>query len=113
MLSLEGAGQGVASNCVNPGYVRTPLVEKQIADQPAVHGLSEDEVITKALLTQSAIKRLIEPEEVAGTVPLLRGRGPRDRKQPGGRRRPVRTLEGPNLPDSPPLPGTRGRLAQP
>ncbi|HEX6248989.1 MAG TPA: 3-hydroxybutyrate dehydrogenase [Nocardioidaceae bacterium] len=71
VLSLEGADRGVTSNCVNPGYVRTPLVEKQIADQARVHGLSEDEVVTEVMLTRSAIKRLIEPEEVAGAVGYL------------------------------------------
>lgn len=71
VLSLEGADRGVTSNCVNPGYVRTPLVEKQIADQAQVHGLSEDEVVTKVMLTRSAIKRLIEPDEVAGAVAYL------------------------------------------
>ena len=71
VISLEGADRGVTSNCVNPGYVRTPLVEKQIADQAQVHGLSEDEVVTKVMLTRSAIKRLIEPDEVAGAVAYL------------------------------------------
>jgi len=71
VLSLEGAERGVTSNCVNPGYVRTPLVEKQIADQARVHGLSEEEVVSKVLLTQSAIKRLIEPDEVAAAVVYL------------------------------------------
>jgi 3-hydroxybutyrate dehydrogenase len=71
VLSLEGAEHGVTSNCINPGYVRTPLVEKQVADQARVHNLTEDEVITKVMLTRSAIKRLIEPEEVAGAVAYL------------------------------------------
>ena len=71
VLSLEGAERGVTSNCVNPGYVRTPLVEKQVADQARVHGLSEDEVLTKVMLTRSAVKRLIEPEEVAAAVSYL------------------------------------------
>jgi 3-hydroxybutyrate dehydrogenase len=71
VLSLEGAEHGVTSNCVNPGYVRTPLVEKQVADQARVHGLSEDEVVTKVMLTQPAMKRLIEPEEVAAAVAYL------------------------------------------
>ncbi len=71
VLSLEGASHGVTSNCVNPGYVRTPLVEKQIADQARVHEMSEEEVVTKVMLTRSAIKRLIEPEEVAGAVAYL------------------------------------------
>ncbi len=71
VLSLEGAEHGVTSNCINPGYVRTPLVEKQVTDQARVHGLSEDEVLAKVMLTQSAIKRLIEPDEVAAAVAYL------------------------------------------
>jgi 3-hydroxybutyrate dehydrogenase len=71
VIALEGAERGVTSNCVNPGYVRTPLVEKQISDQARVHGLSEDEVVTKVMLTRSAVKRLIEPDEVAGAVGYL------------------------------------------
>jgi 3-hydroxybutyrate dehydrogenase len=71
VLSLEGAEHGVTSNCINPGYVRTPLVEKQVADQARVHGLSEDEVLTKVMLTRSAVKRLIEPEEVAEAIAYL------------------------------------------
>jgi 3-hydroxybutyrate dehydrogenase len=71
VLALEGAERGVTSNCINPGYVRTPLVEKQISDQARVHGLSEDEVVTKVMLTRSAVKRLIEPDEVAGAVGYL------------------------------------------
>jgi 3-hydroxybutyrate dehydrogenase len=71
VLSLEGAERGVTSNCVNPGYVRTPLVEKQIADQARVHGLSEEEVVAEVMLTRSPIKRLIEPDEVAGAVAYL------------------------------------------
>lgn len=63
--ALEGAPHGVTSVCVNPGYVRTPLVEKQIADQAAAHALPEDRVLTEVLLKDSAIKRLVEPEEVA------------------------------------------------
>lgn len=71
VVALEGAGRGVTSNCINPGYVRTPLVEKQISDQARVHSLTEDEVITKVMLTRSAVKRLIEPDEVAGAVAYL------------------------------------------
>ncbi len=71
VIALEGATHGVTSNCVNPGYVRTPLVEKQIADQARVHSLSEEEVVSEVMLTQSAIKRLIEPDEVAGAVAYL------------------------------------------
>jgi 3-hydroxybutyrate dehydrogenase len=58
-------------NAICPSYVRTPLVEKQIADQARVHGLAEAEVLEKVMLTQNAIKRLIEPEEVASLVTFL------------------------------------------
>ncbi len=71
VIALEGATHGVTSNCVNPGYVRTPLVERQIGDQARVHGLSEDEVISQVMLTQSAVKRLVEPEEVGAAVAYL------------------------------------------
>lgn len=71
VTALEGAPHGVTSNCVNPGYVRTPLVTKQIADQAKAHGIPEDEVVEKILLKESAIKRLVEPEEVASLVAWL------------------------------------------
>ncbi|MEV6396791.1 3-hydroxybutyrate dehydrogenase [Streptomyces sp. NPDC051907] len=69
--ALEGAPHGVTSVCVNPGYVRTPLVEQQIADQAAAHAVPEDRVLADVLLKDSAIKRLIEPEEVAEAVLYL------------------------------------------
>ena len=62
---MEGGERGVTSNCINPGYVRTPLVERQIADQARLHGIPEAEVLAKVMLTESAVKRLVEPEEVA------------------------------------------------
>lgn len=68
VLALESAEHGVTSNCVNPGYVRTPLVEAQIADQARVHDLSEEEVVSRVLLTRSAIKELLEPDDVAAAV---------------------------------------------
>lgn len=71
VVALEGAEHGVTSNCVNPGYVRTPLVEAQIADQARVHEISEDEVLQTVLLQKNAIKRLVEPAEVAGVVGWL------------------------------------------
>ncbi|GAA4881995.1 3-hydroxybutyrate dehydrogenase [Serinicoccus chungangensis] len=71
VVALEGAPHGVTSNCVNPGYVRTPLVEAQIADQAATHGIGEDEVVEKVMLTRSAVKRLVEPAEVAALVAYL------------------------------------------
>ncbi|MDQ0989193.1 3-hydroxybutyrate dehydrogenase [Streptomyces sp. V3I7] len=69
--ALEGAPHGVTSNCVNPGYVRTPLVEKQIADQAQAHGIPAERVLSEVLLKDSAVKRLIEPEEVAENVAYL------------------------------------------
>jgi 3-hydroxybutyrate dehydrogenase len=73
VIALEGADHGVTSNCVNPAYVRTPLVEKQIADQAASHGIPESEVLEKVLLEPVAVKRLIEPAEVADLVAFLCG----------------------------------------
>ncbi|MDI3404772.1 3-hydroxybutyrate dehydrogenase [Streptomyces cavernicola] len=69
--ALEGAPYGVTSNCVNPGYVRTPLVEKQLADQAAAHGIPEEQVLREVMLRDSAVKRLIEPAEVAEAVAYL------------------------------------------
>ncbi len=70
-LALEGAEHGITANAVCPAYVRTPLVEKQIADQARAHGLPEDEVLEKVILQPHAIKELIEPSEVAGVVAFL------------------------------------------
>ena len=71
VIALEGAAHGVTSNCVNPAYVRTPLVEGQIADQARAHGLPEDRVVEEVMLTPVAVKRLIEPAEVAEAVAWL------------------------------------------
>ncbi|ANS63161.1 3-hydroxybutyrate dehydrogenase [Streptomyces lincolnensis] len=71
--ALEGAPHGVTSNCVNPAYVRTPLVERQIADQARAHGIPEERVLSEVMLRDSAVKRLIEPEEVAEAVAYLCG----------------------------------------
>ncbi|MEU3983522.1 3-hydroxybutyrate dehydrogenase [Streptomyces sp. NPDC026672] len=71
--ALEGAPHGVTSNCVNPAYVRTPLVEKQITDQAQAHGIPEERVVAEVFLKDSALKRLIEPEEVAEAVAYLCG----------------------------------------
>jgi 3-hydroxybutyrate dehydrogenase len=71
VTALEGAEHGVTSNCINPAYVRTPLVEKQIADQAAVHGIPESEVVEKIMLTETAIKRLVEADEVASLAGWL------------------------------------------
>ncbi|MFD5030719.1 3-hydroxybutyrate dehydrogenase [Streptomyces sp. NPDC058220] len=69
--ALEGAPHGVTSNCVNPGYVRTPLVEKQISDQAEAHHIPEERVLADVLLQDSALKRLLEPDEVAEAVAYL------------------------------------------
>jgi 3-hydroxybutyrate dehydrogenase len=75
VIALEAAGKGVTSNTVCPGYVRTPLVEGQIADQARSHGIPEDEVLDKVLLGRTPIKRLVEPSEVADLVCFLCGPG--------------------------------------
>ncbi|MEU9980625.1 3-hydroxybutyrate dehydrogenase [Streptomyces sp. NPDC050856] len=69
--ALEGAPHGVTSTCVCPGYVRTPLVEAQIADQAAAHGIPPERVLADVLLKDSALKRLVEPAEVAEAVAYL------------------------------------------
>jgi len=71
VTALEGAPHGVTSNCINPAYVRTPLVEAQIADQARTHGISQSEVLEKIMLERMAIKRLIEPEEVGALALFL------------------------------------------
>ena len=71
VIALEGAPHGVTSNCICPAFVRTPLVERQIADQAKAHGLPEDEVLEKVILEKPALKRLIEPEEVAELAVFL------------------------------------------
>jgi 3-hydroxybutyrate dehydrogenase len=70
-VALEGGPKGVTSNCICPAYVRTPLVENQISDQARRHGIPESEVIEKVMLTEPAIKRLVEPEEVAEVAAFL------------------------------------------
>jgi 3-hydroxybutyrate dehydrogenase len=70
-IALEGGPRGVTSNTICPSYVRTPLVEKQIADQARVHGIPEAEVVEKIMLTEPAVKRLVEPDEVADLAVLL------------------------------------------
>jgi 3-hydroxybutyrate dehydrogenase len=71
VTALEGGPHGVTSNCVNPGYVRTALVESQIADQAATHGIAVEAVLNDVLLEKNVLKRLIEPSEVAGLVAFL------------------------------------------
>ncbi len=70
-VALEAAEKGVTVNAVCPSYVRTPLVEKQIADQARVHGITEAEVVEKIMLAPAAVKRMLEPSEVAAYVTFL------------------------------------------
>jgi len=73
VTALEGGPHGVTSNCINPGYVNTPLVQKQIADQARTHGIPEADVVEQVMLVESAIKRLLEPDEVADLARWLCG----------------------------------------
>ncbi|WP_433122161.1 3-hydroxybutyrate dehydrogenase [Arthrobacter koreensis] len=75
VTALEGGPHGVTSNCINPAYVRTALVEAQIADQARINSIPEEEVIASVMLTESAVKRLVEPEEVASLAAWLAGPG--------------------------------------
>ena len=71
VVALEGGPRGVTSNCICPAFVRTPLVENQIADQARTQGIPEGQVIEQVMLADTAIKRLVEPEEVAELVAFL------------------------------------------
>jgi 3-hydroxybutyrate dehydrogenase len=71
VAALEGAEHGVTSNCVNPGYVRTPLVDGQIDAQAAEHDIPREDVVSAVLLRRAAIKKLIEPGDVASLVTWL------------------------------------------
>ncbi|MCO1656533.1 3-hydroxybutyrate dehydrogenase [Pseudonocardia humida] len=73
VIALEGAEHGVTCNCLNPGYVRTPLVEGQIADQARTRGIDPDQVVAQVMLAPAAVKRLVEPDEVAELAALLYG----------------------------------------
>ena len=70
-LALEGAEDGVVAAAVCPGYVRTPLVEHQVVDQAKAHGMPEERVLEEVILAPHAVKRLIEPDEVAEVVAFL------------------------------------------
>jgi 3-hydroxybutyrate dehydrogenase len=74
-LALEGADQGITATAVCPGFVRTPLVEGQLAAQAEAHDLPEEQVLEDVILAPHALKRLIEPEEVAAAVGFLLGPG--------------------------------------
>jgi 3-hydroxybutyrate dehydrogenase len=70
-VALEGAPFGLTCNTICPAYVRTPLVEKQIVDQARTRGISESEVEEKVFLEPVAIKRMLEPSDVANYVAFL------------------------------------------
>jgi 3-hydroxybutyrate dehydrogenase len=76
-LALEGAEQNVLATAVCPGFVRTPLVEAQIDDQAKAHGMDPERVLEEVIVAPHAVKRLLEPEEVADTVAFLLGPGGR------------------------------------
>jgi len=71
VTALEGADHGVTCNAICPSYVRTALVEKQIAAQAEVHGIPESEVVEKIMLAEAPIRRLLEPSEVAKLAAYL------------------------------------------
>jgi 3-hydroxybutyrate dehydrogenase len=71
--ALEGGEHGITVNAICPAYVRTPLVDSQVADQAKANKMSPEEVIEKIMLAPAAVKRLIEPREVAGFVAYLCG----------------------------------------
>lgn len=71
VVALEGGAHGVTSNCVNPGYVRTPLVEKQIADPAQAHDITEAEVLDTVFLAMSSVKGLATVDEVAEMAAFL------------------------------------------
>jgi 3-hydroxybutyrate dehydrogenase len=76
-IALEGAPVGISASAICPGYTRTPLVEQQIAAQAKAHGLPVERVLSDVILAPQAVKRLIEPEEVAGVASFLLGPGGR------------------------------------
>lgn len=69
--ALEGGPQGITVNSICPAYVRTPLVDNQIAAQAATHGISEDEVVSRIMLAKSSIKKLLEPRTIAEVAKFL------------------------------------------
>ena len=73
VVALEAAEHGVTCNAVCPGYVWTPLVEKQVEGQAKAHGISRDEVIRKVFLAEQPTKRFATVDQVAATVLFLCG----------------------------------------
>ncbi len=77
VLALEGAEHGICVSAICPGYVRTPIVESQIEAQSRATGVAPERVLEDVLLAPQAIKRMLEPEEVAETAAFLLGPGGR------------------------------------
>ena len=77
VLALEGAERGISASALCPAYVRTPLVEAQLQAQAAATGVAPERVLEDVLLAPQAVKRLLEPEEVAETAAFLLGPGGR------------------------------------
>lgn len=73
VVALEGGARGVTSVCISPGYVRTALVDQQISDQARAHHIRDDEVLQQVFLADTAVKRLVEPSEVAALASFLAG----------------------------------------
>ena len=73
VTALEGAPYGITANAICPSYVRTPLVEKQIASQAKIHGIAEDEVIERIMLADAPTKRILEPAEIGDLAVFLCG----------------------------------------
>jgi 3-hydroxybutyrate dehydrogenase len=76
-LALEGAADEIMVSAICPGFVRTDLVEAQLADQAAAHGLPRERVLEEIVLAPHVVKRLIEPAEVAEVAAFLMGPGGR------------------------------------
>lgn len=70
-LALETADADITANTICPAYIRTPLVDAQIASQAKAHGISEDEVISRIMLEPMPKKAFITTDEVAGTIEFL------------------------------------------
>lgn len=69
--ALEGGQYGITVNAICPGWTRTPLVEGQLHDLAQAQGVPFDDVLERVMLSGAAIKRLIEPEEIAALVGFL------------------------------------------
>jgi 3-hydroxybutyrate dehydrogenase len=76
-LALEGAERGILASAVCPGFVRTPLVEAQVREQAEMRGIDEERALAELILAPHAVKRLLEPSEVADTIAFLLGPGGR------------------------------------